>query len=67
MPARQQANQNAVDYILLTDDNFADFLAYQLELLTGVPEVRVGRHGPILAVEWTARAGIVWFVRSGQA
>ena len=55
MPACQKADENAVDYILLTDDDLGDFLAHLIEVASCELERGLGRHLPILAVRRVLR------------
>ena len=44
MAACKQANQNAIDYVLLADNDFADFTPDQVKLFAGLLKMRVRRH-----------------------
>jgi hypothetical protein len=50
MAAGQKADENAIDHLLLADDDFADFAAHLIEVAGGDLESGVG-HLYILAVE----------------
>ncbi len=42
--AGQQADQDAVDHVLLADDDFADFLAHLIEMTGGELKCGLGTH-----------------------
>ncbi len=50
MAAGEQADQDAIDHVLLADDDLADFLAHLIEMTGGELECRLGTHVLILAV-----------------
>jgi hypothetical protein len=35
VPARQKADEHAIDHVLLADDDFSDFLAHLVEMAGG--------------------------------
>ncbi len=48
--AGEQADQHAIDDVLLADDDLADFLAHLIEMTGGELECGLGTHDLILAV-----------------
>jgi len=46
----QQANENTIDYVLLADDNFPDFLAHLIQVASCELKSGLGRHASILDV-----------------
>ena len=61
MAARQQADQNAIDHVLLADDNFADFFAHLIEMTGGKLECGLKWHVIILAVTACNRMGVMYY------
>src|SRR5436190_12753768 len=57
MAAREQADQDAIDDILLPYNNFGDFLAYLIEPGDGYLQIGIGLHhhivGQTYAMCWT--------------
>ena len=52
MTAGEKADENAIDHLLLADDDLADFAAHLIEVAGGKLEWGVGSHLFILAVDW---------------
>jgi hypothetical protein len=50
MASGQQADQNTIDDVLLTDNDLADFLAHLIEMTGSKLKCRLGTHVIILAV-----------------
>ena len=48
MSTRQQADENTIDYVLLADNDFGDFLAHLIEVASCELKSGVGRHLSIL-------------------
>ncbi len=61
MPARQQADQDAIHHVLLADDDLADFLAHLIEMTGGELECRLGKHVFILTVTGCGCLGVMYY------
>ncbi len=48
MSAREETNQNAINDVLLANNDFADFVAYQVKPGDGKLEKFIGLHSPIV-------------------
>jgi hypothetical protein len=57
----QEADENAIDDLLLTDDDFADFLAHQIEMMGGELSWGLGTHDLILTVTGRMRLGVMYY------
>lgn len=51
MTTGEEADENAIDHLLLADDDLTDFAAHLIEVAGGELEWGVGSHVSILAVE----------------
>ena len=61
MASGEEADKDTVDYMLLADDDFADFLAHLIEMTGGELNWGLGGHDLILAVTRWKRLGVMYY------
>ena len=61
MAAGEEADEDAIDHMLLADDNFADFLAHLIEMTGGELNCGLGGHNLILAVTRWKCLGVMYY------
>ena len=59
--APEEADEDAIDHVLLADDDFADFLAHLIEMTGGELNCGLGEHDLILAVTRWKCLGVMYY------
>jgi hypothetical protein len=59
--SRQQADEDAIDHMLLADDDFTDFLAHLVEVTGGELDIGLGTHDLILTVTGWKCLGVMYY------